>query len=128
MSTNTKILNTHKFITEDYSQSLDVWEIGIYFSLICLFSKLYSQFLSDSFWSFPDFRILDEDQLRTECFVNMDIPSKTLSDLVRQTGATSPISPKLQAIMECMEYLGYETKKNLTPYHPKLVYLLSGKS
>ncbi|GET56594.1 hypothetical protein GLOIN_2v1844973 [Rhizophagus irregularis DAOM 181602=DAOM 197198] len=37
----------------------------------------------------------------------IQVPSKTLSDLVRQTGATSPISPKLQAIMECMEYLGH---------------------
>ncbi|CAB5395690.1 unnamed protein product [Rhizophagus irregularis] len=55
----------------------------------------------------------------------IQVLGKTLSNLVRQTGATSPIGPKLQAIMEC---LGYETKRNLTPYRPKLVYPLSGKS
>ncbi|CAB4394986.1 unnamed protein product [Rhizophagus irregularis] len=61
------------------------------------------------------------------CYTERAILETTLIPFqnVRQTGATSPIGPKLQAIMEC---LGYETKRNLTPYRPKLVYPLSGKS
>jgi hypothetical protein len=33
------------------------------------------------------------------------VPGKTLSDLVRQSGGTSPIGPRLQAIMECLGYV-----------------------
>ncbi|GES85334.1 hypothetical protein GLOIN_2v1534304 [Rhizophagus clarus] len=62
----------------------------------------------------------DQSYINTPDFLmtTIQVPGKTLSDLVRQSGGTSPIGPRLQAIMEC---LGYETKRNLTPYRPKLV-------
>ncbi|CAB5320158.1 unnamed protein product [Rhizophagus irregularis] len=57
--------------------------------------------------SYPKSCCTERAILKTTLIPFQNVPGKTLSDLVRQTGATSPIGPKLQAIMECMECLGF---------------------
>ncbi|RIA98394.1 hypothetical protein C1645_750162 [Glomus cerebriforme] len=61
----------------------------------------------------------DQSYITTPDFLmtTLQVPGKTLYDLVRQSGGIHPIGPKLQSILEC---IGYETKRNPTPYRPKL--------
>ncbi|CAB4379407.1 unnamed protein product [Rhizophagus irregularis] len=70
--------------------------------------------------SYPKSCCTERAILKTTLIPFQNVPGKTLSDLVRQTGATSPIGPKLQAIMECMECLGQDII-DLSP----VIYLIS---